>query len=187
MPFQAGESLRERIAREGPLPVRDVLSILRDVSQALAYAHANGVIHRDIKPDNILLTGGVAMVTDFGVAKAIGAAGAGSAITSVGLALGTPAYMAPEQGTADPDSDQRADLYALGAVAYEMLCGTTLFPNRSPQQVLVAHAVETPKPVRESPARCADRALGPHRAAASRRTRRSGRRAPATCCRRSRR
>ena len=89
------------------------------------------------------------MVTDFGVAKAIGAAGSGSSSTSVGIALGTPAHMAPEQGTADPESDQRVDLYALGAVAYEMLSGATLFPGRTPQQVLVAHAVEAPKPVRE--------------------------------------
>ena len=149
MPFEAGESLSARLARDGSLPVRDVIAILRDVTQALAYAHTHGVVHRDVKPDNIMLTGGVAMVTDFGVAKAISAAGGGAAITSTGLAIGTPAYMAPEQGSADAESDQRADLYALGAVAYEMLCGRMLFPGRSPQQMIVAHAVETPRPVVE--------------------------------------
>ena len=133
MPFVAGESLRARLSREGRLPIRDVQAILRDVAQALAYAHENGVVHRDIKPDNIMLSGGVALVTDFGVAKALRDAEKGSGVTSTGLALGTPAYMAPEQATADPHSDQRADLYALGAVADEMLCGTMLFPGRSPQ------------------------------------------------------
>jgi serine/threonine-protein kinase len=149
MPFQAGESLRERLARDGPLPVRDATAILRDVAQALAYAHTHGIVHRDIKPENILLTGGVAMVTDFGVAKAISLSGSAQSLTSVGIALGTPMYMAPEQGTGDPASDQRADLYALGAVAYEMLCGKQLFPGRSAQKVLVAHAVEMPTPVSE--------------------------------------
>jgi len=147
MPFVAGESLRARLAREKRLPVRDVQAILRDVAQALAYAHANGVVHRDIKPDNIMLSGGVALVTDFGVAKALSDAGKDSGVTSTGLALGTPAYMAPEQATADPHSDQRADLYALGAVAYEMLCGSMLFPGRSPQATMAAHAVERPTPV----------------------------------------
>jgi serine/threonine-protein kinase len=149
MPFVEGESLRARLEREGTVPVRECVAILRDVSQALAYAHERGVIHRDIKPDNILLSGGVAMVTDFGVAKALSAAGGTSTLTSVGLALGTPAYMAPEQGTGDPSSDQRADIYALGAVGYEMLCGRTLFPGRSSQATLMAHAVEAPKPVSE--------------------------------------
>ena len=149
MPYQAGESLRERLAREGALPVRETTAILRDVAQALAYAHTHGIVHRDIKPENILLTGGVAMVTDFGVAKAISLSGSEHTLTSVGIALGTPMYMAPEQGTGDPASDQRADLYALGAVAYEMLCGAPLFPGRSAQKVLVAHAVEMPKPVSE--------------------------------------
>ncbi len=149
MPYVDGESLRARLERDGTVPVRDCIAVLRDVSQALAYAHERGVIHRDIKPDNILLSGGVAMVTDFGVAKAISAAGGDSTLTSVGLALGTPAYMAPEQGTGDPTSDRRADIYALGAVGYEMLCGRTLFPGRSPQQTLMAHAVEAPKPVGE--------------------------------------
>ena len=149
MPYQAGESLRDRLTRDGALPVRDTVAILRDVAQALAYAHTHGIVHRDIKPENILLTGGVAMVTDFGVAKAISLSGSAQSLTSVGIALGTPMYMAPEQGTGDPASDQRADLYALGAVAYEMLTGAPLFPGRSAQKVLVAHAVETPKPVIE--------------------------------------
>ena len=149
MPYQAGESLRDRLTREGALPVRDTVAILRDVAQALAYAHTHGIVHRDIKPENILLTGGVAMVADFGVAKAISLSGSAASLTSVGMALGTPMYMAPEQGTGDPTSDQRADLYALGAVAYEMLTGGPLFPGRSAQKVLVAHAVEAPKPLIE--------------------------------------
>ncbi len=149
MPYVDGESLRARLERTGPLSVRETIAILHDVAQALANAHERGVIHRDIKPDNILLSGGVAVVTDFGVAKAISAAGVSSTLTSAGFALGTPAYMAPEQGTGDPASDQRADIYALGAVGYEMLTGHTLFPGRSSQATLMAHAVEAPKPVQE--------------------------------------
>ena len=152
MPFVTGESLRARVAREGELPIAETIRILRDVVSALAYAHARGVVHRDVKPDNVLLSGGVAVVTDFGVAKAVsasaevtGAAKAG--VTSLGVALGTPAYMAPEQAVANPQTDHRADIYALGVMCYEMLTGQPPFSGRSPQQVLAAHVVEEPAPV----------------------------------------
>jgi serine/threonine protein kinase len=150
MPFVTGESLRTRVAREGEFPIAETVRILRDVVSALAYAHAYGVIHRDVKPDNVLLSGGVAVVTDFGVAKAV-TASAGTpghtGLTSLGVALGTPAYMAPEQATASPNTDHRADIYALGIVAYEMLTGSPPFMGRSAQQVLAAQVVEEPDPV----------------------------------------
>jgi len=150
MPFVEGESLRTRLSREGELPIPQAVKILRDVASALAYAHSQGVVHRDIKPENILLTAHDAMVTDFGVAKAISAAAANddsSGLTSLGVALGTPAYMAPEQASADPHVDQRADLYAFGCVAYEVLSGHAPFANRAPAQVLAAHVTETPEPL----------------------------------------
>jgi eukaryotic-like serine/threonine-protein kinase len=118
MPLVEGESLRAKLEREGGLPIADAIRILIDVTEGLAYAHAHGVVHRDIKPDNILISGNHAVVTDFGVAKAVSAATGESSLTSIGVALGTPAYMAPEQAAADPHVDHRADLYAVGATAY---------------------------------------------------------------------
>jgi len=149
MPFVSGESLRKRLAREGEFPIAETVRILRDVVSALAYAHAMGVVHRDVKPDNVLLSGGVAVVTDFGVAKAVSASTdpAATGLTSLGVALGTPAYMAPEQATANPQTDHRADIYALGVVAYELLTGSQPFAGRSPAAVLAAHVVEDPEPV----------------------------------------
>jgi eukaryotic-like serine/threonine-protein kinase len=148
MPFIQGESLRVKLAREGELPVTEATRILRDVVDALAYAHRNGVVHRDIKPDNVLLSEGHAVVTDFGVAKAVSASsgsGPGS-LTSLGVALGTPAYMAPEQAAADPHVDHRADIYAVGALAYEMLCGRPPFTAPTPQALLAAHITQAPDP-----------------------------------------
>jgi eukaryotic-like serine/threonine-protein kinase len=145
MPFVEGESLRQRLLRTGELPVDETLRILRDVATALEYAHRQGIVHRDIKPENILLSGGAAVVTDFGVAKAISAATAGesaSGLTTAGVALGTPAYMAPEQASADPSTDQRADIYAWGVIAYEMLTGAPPFSGRSTQATIVAHLAE---------------------------------------------
>jgi len=147
MPLVEGESLRAKVAREGALPIALSLRILRDVAEALAYAHAHGVVHRDIKPDNVLISGDHAMVTDFGVAKAVSAASGESSLTSLGLALGTPAYMAPEQAAADPHVDHRADLYALGAMAYEMLSGRPPFAGMSAPQVLAAHVTQFPDPL----------------------------------------
>src|SRR5437667_7522618 len=121
MPFVAGRSLRDRLVESGALPLDEAISVLRDVARALAYAHGRGVIHRDIKPDNVLLVEGSATVTDFGVAKAVSAARteATSTLTSVGTSIGTPTYMAPEQASGDPNTDHRADIYAWGVMAYE--------------------------------------------------------------------
>jgi eukaryotic-like serine/threonine-protein kinase len=156
MPYVEGESLRVRLARAGELPVNEVVRILRDVASALADAHEHGVVHRDIKPENVLLTKHHALVADFGVAKALsassttahGTAGDGS-LTSLGVALGTPAYMAPEQAAADPSADLRADVYSLGAMAYEMLTGAPPFAGRTPRAMLAAHATEEIPPVVE--------------------------------------
>jgi serine/threonine-protein kinase len=149
MPFIEGESLRVRLARAGELPVREGLRVLRDIAAALAYAHEHGVVHRDIKPDNVLISGGEALVTDFGVAKALSASATdgGSGLTSLGVALGTPAYMAPEQAAADPHVDHRADIYAFGCVAYEVLTGQPPFTGRSSAQLLAAHAKDAPETI----------------------------------------
>ena len=153
MPFIDGESLRARMMR-GPLSVRETVTILKDVVRALGFAHNRGIIHRDIKPDNVLLAAGAAVVTDFGVAKAISASRqqqgvrpAAPTMTGVGTSLGTPAYMAPEQAAADPSTDHRADLYALGIVAYEMLTGAPPFHGRTPQALLAAQLSEIPPPL----------------------------------------
>src|SRR6266496_504101 len=147
MPFVEGEALRTRLSREGELPVRDAVRILTDVADALAYAHARGVVHRDIKPDNVLLSGHHAVVADFGVAKAVSQAKTESGLTSVGVALGTPAYMAPEQAAGDPNIDHRADIYAFGAMAYEMLTGRPPFSGMAPHQMLAAHVTEPVVPI----------------------------------------
>lgn len=147
MPYVEGDSLRNKLAREGELPIPEAIRILRDVVDALAFAHQHGVVHRDIKADNVLVLDRHAMVTDFGVAKALNEATGRGALTSVGVALGTPAYMAPEQASADPNTDHRADIYAVGAMAYEMLTGRTLFTATTPQAMLAAHVSDTPEPV----------------------------------------
>ena len=148
MPFIEGESLRARLGREHQLPVADVVRIVREVADALSYAHQHNVVHRDIKPDNVLLSGHHALVTDFGVSKAISTASTGNAITSVGVALGTPSYMSPEQISADPTTDHRADIYAMGALAYELLAGRPPFVGHSAQHILSAHLTQTPEPIR---------------------------------------
>jgi serine/threonine-protein kinase len=149
MPYIQGESLRAKLARVGELSVTEAVRILGEVVDALTYAHQNGVVHRDIKPDNILLAAGHAVVTDFGVAKAVSASSgnSGTSLTSLGVALGTPAYMAPEQAAADPHVDHRADIYAVGVLAYEMLCGRPPFVESTPQAVLAAHLTRAPEPV----------------------------------------
>ncbi|MEP7001780.1 MAG: serine/threonine-protein kinase, partial [bacterium] len=149
MPYVKGDSLRERIAA-GPMGISETVGILADVAKALGYAHADGVVHRDIKPDNILLSGGAATVADFGIAKALSSARQqtpNEALTSLGMSLGTPTYMAPEQVAGDPDTDHRADIYSLGCVAYEMLTGQSPFAGKSPQQMLAAQVMEQPTPV----------------------------------------
>ena len=151
MPFVEGESLRDRLARGGELPIVEAVRLLREIATALAYAHEKGIVHRDIKPENVLLSGGIALVTDFGVAKALLASttsGLGP-LTSVGVAIGTPAYMSPEQISADPGIDHRADLYALGLIAYEMLVGQSPFAGRTAQALLAAHVISAPEPLQQ--------------------------------------
>ena len=160
MPFVEGLSLRERLRRDGPPPLTETVGILRDVARALTYAHDRGVVHRDIKPDNVLLSGDAAVVTDFGIAKAVQSARVGtggasgesaepSTLTTAGVSLGTPPYMAPEQITADPGMDHRADLYAFGCLAYELLTGETPFGGRPAHAQLAAHLGEQPVAVGE--------------------------------------
>jgi serine/threonine-protein kinase len=144
MPFVEGESLREKLARERELPIADAVRILREVVDALTLAHSRGVIHRDIKPDNVMLSGRHAMVTDFGVAKALSQASSNSELTSAGMALGTPAYMSPEQAVADEQIDHRSDIYSVGALAYELLTGRPPFLGTTPQMVLSAHVADPP-------------------------------------------
>jgi serine/threonine-protein kinase len=146
MPFIEGESLNNALAKQKRIPARDVVRILHDVVDALAYAHARGVVHRDIKPGNILTSGMHALVTDFGVAKALSAAIPMAGGTSTGMAIGTPAYMAPEQLAADPAADHRVDLYAVGLLAYELLTGRSPFGGSSPQATMAAQLTEMPKP-----------------------------------------
>lgn len=162
MPFVDGENLRARLATRGALPVREAVGILRDVARALAFAHARGVVHRDIKPENVLLSGTTAVVTDFGIAKALDVA-RGTArvdgdernttspnqLTVVGTALGTPAYMSPEQASADPAVDHRADIYAFGVLAYELLAGAPPFTGKTVQALLAAHIGRQPTQLAE--------------------------------------
>jgi hypothetical protein len=147
MPLVEGPSLRDRLAREGELPVDEALAILRDLLDALAHAHARGIVHRDLKPENVLLAGGRVQLADFGIAKAL-TEGAGAArLTATGMAVGTPAYMAPEQAAGDTQVDHRADLYALGVLAYEMLAGTPPFRGATAQHLVAAHLTRTPEPI----------------------------------------
>jgi non-specific serine/threonine protein kinase len=140
MPVVEGESLRDRLARDGALPVDEALHLIGQVADALAHAHDKGVIHRDLKPDNILVEGGNAFVADFGIAHAVASAG-DDRLTMTGLSLGTPHYMSPEQGSGDP-VDARSDLYALGCVLYEMLAGTPPFSGPTAMAILARHALD---------------------------------------------
>ena len=148
MPYVEGESLREKLKRDGALPIGEAVRILSEVVDALAYAHAHGIVHRDIKPENVMLSGRHALVTDFGIAKAVNDAAARSSLTTAGVAVGTPAYMAPEQATADPNVDHRADIYAAGVLAYELLTGRPPFSGDTPQMVLAAQVTATPRPLK---------------------------------------
>ena len=144
MPFVEGETLRARLERERQLPVADAVRIASEAADALAYAHARGIIHRDIKPENILLQNGHALVADFGIALAVEQAG-GQRMTQTGISLGTPQYMAPEQAMGERNVDQRADIYALGAVTYEMLAGEPPFVGPTAQAVVAKVITETPR------------------------------------------
>ena len=147
MPFVEGETLRDRLARSGEMPVPDAVRLLGEIAEALAVAHGAGVVHRDIKPENILLSGRHALVMDFGVAKAVTEASGRQQLTTAGMALGTPAYMAPEQASADPQMDGRVDIYAIGVMGYEMLSGFPPFHGLNPQQTLAAHVMKEPTPL----------------------------------------
>ena len=148
MPFVEGESLRARLQRERQLPIEEAMKIAHDVATALSYAHAHGVVHRDIKPENILLAGNEAVVADFGIARAIDRAVDAEVITSAGLAVGTPAYMSPEQGAGHHEVDGRSDIYSLGCVLYEMLGGDPPFTGPSANAILARHRVDPVLPLR---------------------------------------
>ena len=149
MPFIAGESLKSALEKNGPLPVVDVVRVLYHVAEALDYAHGQGVVHRDIKPANILRSGAYSLITDFGVAKALNASMPATGMTSTGMAVGTPAYMSPEQLAGDASADHRIDIYALGLLAYELLYGKSPFAASTPQRVLAAVLTQEPKPLVE--------------------------------------
>jgi serine/threonine-protein kinase len=152
MPYVRGDSLRARLVA-GPVPAAEALGLLRNIAQALAYAHERGIVHRDIKPENVLLSRGTAVVTDFGIAKALSASTTSvpdNALTSVGMSIGTPAYMAPEQAVGDARTDARADLYAWGVVAYEVLSGVHPFAKATtPHAMVAAHISELPRALRD--------------------------------------
>ncbi len=150
MPLVEGESLRARLDQQRELPVVEALRLLREIADALVYAHREGVVHRDIKPDNILLSHAHAMVTDFGIARAVSEAVSGGTLTQTGMAVGTPAYMSPEQAAGESNIDHRADLYALGVVAYEMLAGHPPFRGATYQALVAAHLTHTPAPLTEA-------------------------------------
>ncbi|MBI2795648.1 MAG: PD40 domain-containing protein [Gemmatimonadetes bacterium] len=150
MPFVEGQTLRDRLLKAGELPVPQAVRIIVEITDALVAAHALGVVHRDIKPENILLSGRHALVADFGVAKAVDQATGGQRLTSVGVALGTPTYMAPEQAAAEPHVDHRADIYAVGIVAYELLAGHPPFGGTSAQRILAAHISQPVPPLIEA-------------------------------------
>jgi eukaryotic-like serine/threonine-protein kinase len=147
MPVVDGESLRQRLDREGQLPMGDAVRIARTVAEALEYAHTHGIVHRDIKPENILLFAGEPMVADFGIALALDRAG-GERLTQTGFSLGTPVYMSPEQACADPRLDGRTDIYSLGCVLYEMLAGEPPYTGTTPQAIVAKRLSQPPPPLR---------------------------------------
>lgn len=149
MPYVEGESLRDRLNRERQLQLEDAVQIGREVADALSYAHSHGVLHRDIKPENILLEAGHAVVSDFGIARAITAASGGT-LTEVGVAVGTPSYMSPEQACAQPEIDGRSDIYSLGCVMYEMLVGELPFTGPDAQTLLARRFADSVRPVRQT-------------------------------------
>ena len=147
MPYVPGESLRHRLVQEGQLPLDDMLRIAAQIASALAYAHEHGVVHRDLKPENILLEGDQAVLADFGIARALSAAG-GESLTGTGLALGTPVYMSPEQAAGDRHLDGRSDIYSLGCVLYEMLAGEPPFTGPTVQALMARHSLDRVPPIR---------------------------------------
>ena len=152
MPYEEGRSLRERLRETGALPIADALNVMRDVARALCYAHEHGVVHRDIKPDNVMLSGGAAVVTDFGIAKAVSVArthAGDPTLTVDGTVIGTPAYMAPEQATGDTSVDHRADIYSFGCLGYEVFAGHPPFQEKATHLLIAAHLASVPRPITE--------------------------------------
>ncbi len=147
MPYLAGGSLRARLDHDRELPIAEALQVLREVAEALEHAHALGIVHRDIKPENVLFSAGHSQVADFGIARLVGAKDGGKTITRAGTVIGTPQYMAPEQAAGDPKTDHRADVYAFGALAYEMLAGAPVFAASSLAQLTAMHMTEEPAPL----------------------------------------
>src|ERR687897_1986 len=146
MPYVEGESLRQRLTREGPLPETEAIRLVRETGEALHYAHGEGLIHRDVKPENVLLSQGHALVADFGIARAVGAA-AGDQVTQAGVGLGTPAYMSPEQAEGSREVDGRADQYSLACVLYELLAGQPPFTGHSAAAVLARQVLDPVPPI----------------------------------------
>ncbi|MBV8203335.1 MAG: serine/threonine protein kinase, partial [Acidobacteria bacterium] len=149
MPYVEGSTLRVRLARDGELPIDEALRLLREIADALAYAHGRGIVHRDVKPENVLFMAGHAQLADFGVAMALGALAAGAHATTHGLAVGSPAYMAPEAAADAATTDSRADVYAFGVMAYEILAGRHPFPGVGAAQLMLAHLTRQPRPLCE--------------------------------------
>src|SRR3989441_7932685 len=148
MPYVRGESLRQRVVREKRLPLKDALRIARELGAGLDYAHREGFIHRDVKPENVLLADGHAVIADFGIARAICQSCDGQNVTEVGLTIGTPEYMSPEQAAGDRDLDGRSDVYSLACVIYETLAGEPPFGGASARAVMAKHLSEPPPPLR---------------------------------------
>src|SRR5919108_2148344 len=146
MPYVEGETLRQRLTRKGPLPVAEALRLVRETGEALHYAHGQGLIHRDVKPENVLLSQGHALVADFGIARAVGIA-ADDRLTQAGIGLGTPAYMSPEQAEGDREVDGRADQYSLACVLYELLAGQPPFTGASAGAVLARQVLDPVPPL----------------------------------------
>ena len=146
MPYVEGETLRQRLTREGPLPVAEALRLVREAGEALHYAHGQGLIHRDVKPENVLLSQGHALVADFGIARAAGVA-AGDRLTQPGLSMGTPAYMSPEQAGGEREVDARADQYSLACVLYELLAGQPPFTGPNVIAVLSRQVLDPVPPL----------------------------------------
>ena len=146
MPYVEEGSLRQRLDREGQLPIEDALRIAREMAEGLDYAHEQGVVHRDVKPGNVLLQRGHALLADFGVARALEEAG-GDRLTKTGVSVGTPHYMAPEQATGAESADARSDVYAVGAVLYEMLAGEPPYTGSTPQAILARRLAGPPTPI----------------------------------------
>ena len=147
MPYVEGETIRQRLERDGPLPIDEAVRIAREVADGLAFAHTRGIVHRDIKPENIFLSAGHALVADFGIARAA-QSGVDTTLTDAGLAVGTPSYMSPEQATAEPKIDGRSDQYALGCVLYEMLAGAPPFTGPTSQVIMARHTADPVPPLR---------------------------------------